>query len=286
MPHGFDRTLSELNESRFAANVNKPYFELACKLRARCYEGLFEGNPHCMCVIALSVAVHVTCSGGPGVAAFKELCGKLGCKSILIELPKGDVCIRFCAARACANMQHAHQMMTSSYHRGEFQAVQNIAFELTRELARSGFEISRTKIEAMCSSAGVPQTDDEAMTVSASNYFEFHAKLRLNPGVDSSALDQLCVAHEAHLSRNAFKMLDKGIVERFVTQRMYKVGRETALNRFAKCVEDLESLRHVIVLSKQREYTVYDSNVALDRGWIDSANFAANSANKFSIRSS
>jgi len=55
---------------------------------------------------------------------------------------------------------------------------------------------------------------------------------------------------------------------RFVNLRMYQVGRETALKRFQACVDELQASGYGVE-RLIREYAVYDSNVGLDRGWID-----------------
>lgn len=71
----------------------RPYIELAYVLRGKtAYHGVFE--------------VHITVDGHNDprtLEHFKDVCEKLGCKAILIELPTGDA---------------ARHLMTSSYHRG------------------------------------------------------------------------------------------------------------------------------------------------------------------------
>jgi hypothetical protein len=142
-------------------------------------------------------------------------------------------------------------------------------------------------VEAMMSSEGVPESDevlhhcergvvcadshvqDARVRFSPSNYFEFHVKVQLPLAtVDYAQLGQLCTRHKAHLSRNALKQVDKDNEHRFVTLRLYHIGRATARGRFEACVDDLEANNYTVI-SKMREYSVYDSNVQLDSGWID-----------------
>ncbi len=114
----------------------------------------------------------------------------------------------------------------------------------------------------MCHSEGVPETGGYP----SSCYFEFHAKLLLEP-VAVPRLLPLCAAHAAHLSRNALKAV--GAREhRFVTQRLYGVGRAEALARFEACTAALAAAGFEIV-SRQREFSVYDTNVNLDAAWLD-----------------
>ena len=73
----------------------------------------------------------------------------------------------------------------------------------------------------------------------------------------------------AHLSRNAHKAAGSdGMAEYFVTVRAHRVGRVTAEARFAAFCAEVERAGYA-VRNRIREYTVFDTNVALDRGWID-----------------
>src|SRR5437870_847820 len=59
---------------------------------------------------------------------FRALCGELGVKCVLIELPEG---------------QTRSQPMTSSYHRGELPAVVEEVAGIARRLREQGFAVSR-----------------------------------------------------------------------------------------------------------------------------------------------
>lgn len=126
----------------------------------------------------------------------------------------------------------------------------------------------RTKIEAVPSAAGVPATDAEAVALGDSYYFEHHIKLLLDPDTDTSALGHLAAAHAAHLSVNARRVRNDGLVERFVTQRCRLVGAAVAAARCTALVTALEAENYRI-LSAEREFVVYDSDESIDSGWID-----------------
>jgi len=81
-------------------------------------------------------------------------------------------------------------------------------------------------------------------------------------------LQEFCKKNNAHLSKNSFKLFDNGQQQRFVTLRIYRLGRTNAEAQFDKVVEDLGKEGYAVE-SKMREYSVYDSNVRLDTGWID-----------------
>jgi hypothetical protein len=166
----------------------------------------------------------------------------------------------------------------------KLQDVQLEAFHLSQSIVQAGFNITRLKIEAMISNVGVPQTEADASSLSSENYFEFHIKLLLPSGADLSSLKQICTENSAHLSNNVFKILSGGMfaseqkhmlinfllgfTHRFVTLRLYGVGKLTAEEKFNSCVFSLDNAGYSIT-SKMREYAVYDTNVSLDSGWID-----------------
>src|SRR5436190_5078768 len=184
---------------------------------------------------------------------FRAACDELGVKCVLIELPQG---------------QTRSQPMTSTYHRGHLPAVVQEVAGLARALAERGFPVTRLKLEAVITNTGVPQTDDEARAFPPGNYFEFHVKVTLAPGADLEPLRALCKEHGAHLSANALKTEEDGRSERFVTLRVYGVGRDKAESTFEALVGRLVAAGYVLS-NRLREYTIYDSNIAVDAGWID-----------------
>jgi hypothetical protein len=198
---------------------------------------------------------HVTVQNLDGEARerFRAACAELGVKSVLIELPEGST---------------PSQPMTSSYHKGELADVVQEVARIARHLRAGGFEVTRLKLEALVGNRGVPRTDEEARTLPAGNYFEFHVKVTLPPGADLEPLRALCRACGAHLSRNAFQRDADGRSRRFATLRVYGVGAERAAERFEALLKRLQEAGYTLS-NRLREYTIYDSNVAVDAGWID-----------------
>jgi hypothetical protein len=184
---------------------------------------------------------------------FRALCGELGVKCVLIELPEGE---------------SRSQPMTSSYHRGELAAVVGEVSGLSQRLRDAGFPVTRLKLEAVATNDGVPETDAEARALPADNYFEFHVKLLLPADADLAALRACCARHDARLSRNALKSSADGRSERFATLRLYHVGRATAFAHCDRLADDLSSAGFAVG-GRLREYSLYDSAVGLDAGWID-----------------
>jgi hypothetical protein len=185
---------------------------------------------------------------------FRTACSDIGVKCVLIELPAGVT---------------RSQPMTSTYHRGTLVEVVREVADLARTLRQRGFAPTRVKLEAVITNTGVPLSDDEAKAFPPGNYFEFHVKASLPPDADLETLRALCARHSAHLSSNALKREEDGRSERFVTQRVYGVGRHNAESVFEKLMEELQSAGYALS-NRLREYTIFDSNVAVDAGWIDS----------------
>jgi hypothetical protein len=184
---------------------------------------------------------------------FREVCRELDVKCVLIELSNGAT---------------PSQPMTARYHQGAIGPVVEEVRSLCRRLRQEGFPITRVKLEAVASNAGVPEQDDEAARFPASNYFEFHLKLALPAGIDLEPLRTCCDRHAARLSRNALKTEQDGRSERFVTLRLPGIGRRSAFARLDALERDLGESGFPVV-NRQREYTIFDSAEQLDAGWID-----------------
>lgn len=197
---------------------------------------------------------HVTVEADPADRdRFRTLCAELGVKPVLIELPAG---------------KSPSQPMTGSYHRGTVQAAAGEVAAVARRLRAAGFAVTRVKLEAVATNDGVPDTDAEAATFPPGCYFEFHVKLALPADTDLDALRSACDRFGARLSRNAFKQSADGRSERFVTLRLYGVGHRTAFARLAELEAGLGEAGYAVV-NRQREYSVFDSHVGLDAGWLD-----------------
>lgn len=158
------------------------------------------------------------------------------------------------------------QPMLTRRGRGDFADELEIATALAQALTAEDFAVVRIKIEAAPWNQGVPQSDVEAYLHPADRYFEHHIKLLLQSNRDSP-LRELVQRHSAHLSRNALQTRNDGFGQRFVTQRCIGVGRSTAKKQLQILVDSIESLGyHPIDI--ESEFVVYDSNLALDKGWI------------------
>ena len=237
VPDGYRRTFAELGASTYLVNMrHQPYLELADHLRGRTFGGAFEAH----------VTVRCAAEDAP---RFSATCDRLGVKHIQIELAAGE---------------HVSQPMTATVHRGELRDVQDEVHALARALVADGFEVVRTKIEALPRNRDLPETD-EAAAREPGRYFEYHLKIVVPPG-ELEGVRAVAVEHGARLSRNARRTRVDGSHERYLTLRLPGLGRASADARFHALEAAVEALP-VAIGRRVREYTVYDSNLALDRGW-------------------
>ncbi len=244
LPDGYRRTLGEMPRNKFFLNMrHRPYLELADRLRAQGQGGPFEAH------------ITVSARSEEDLRRFRAFCDAASVKCIFIELGRGA---------------EPFQPMTASYHHGTLRQAREEVQAMARALAAEGFDVTRLKLEALGKNRDIPE-DDATARAQPANYFEFHVKALLpsgDTGVD--ALRARCEKHGAHLSRNARKTREDGASERFVTLRVYGLGRANADARFSALLEDLAGTG-LTLTQRLREWTVYDSNHGLDRGWLGDA---------------
>jgi hypothetical protein len=132
-----------------------------------------------------------------------------------------------------------------------------------RRLRAAGFLVNRAKIEAAPGNADVPQTAD----LPDGCYFEHHVKVVPADDAGIAVVRAISERHAAHVSRNARRVLPDGRHERFVTQRCHDAGQPEARGRLAALVDELTAAGYPPVEVEQ-EFVVFDSNLAMDDGWI------------------
>jgi hypothetical protein len=165
-----------------------------------------------------------------------------------------------------ARGRHPSQPMVTRRAGGNLAQERLTADRLTADLSALGFPVVRVKIEVDIENRDVPKTDADGLP-HITRYFEHHVKLVLEPDADLPSLTNLAVCHAAHVSRNARRVRDDGLEERFITQRCYRVGEETAAGRLDELLNDLNRGGYDIV-SVEREYVVFDNAPSVDAGWL------------------
>ena len=197
--------------------------------------------------------VHLTVRAVGTLDAFRAWCEVERCKCARIVLARG--------------VQVEQPMATWRRDGIVLPDVLAEATERARDLERDGFAVVRVKIEADPSNEDVPATDDEALLQPSCNYFEHHVKLRREAAAVRDRLLRVCLGHAAHLSRNAWREPAEGFEERFVTLRSYRMGGSASEQRLQRLLTALVEAGEQII-DVESEYTVYDSNLALDAGWL------------------
>eukprot|EP00455_Lapot_gusevi_P041962 TRINITY_DN4927_c0_g1_i1.p1 TRINITY_DN4927_c0_g1~~TRINITY_DN4927_c0_g1_i1.p1 ORF type:complete len:436 (-),score=191.53 TRINITY_DN4927_c0_g1_i1:140-1351(-) len=245
---GYTKTLAELGEH--CCFQNEPYLQVASLLRQHVFNGVMEIH---IFVLPLNPSEEMQ-------AQFKEDCKNNNMKACNLRLDF---------------LRHGYVavLMSSRYVMGTMDKVWRETFHDARVLARLGYDVCRTKIEATASITGVPATTEEALRLPNFTYFEFHMIFTKEDGETPTAEDvervkviakrcesdwNMCIP----LSANAF------LTHRFVNMRTYRMGRDTA-------IPQLDLLGSILVEAGYkvpryiREFGVYDSKVEIDCGWLE-----------------
>ena len=160
------------------------------------------------------------------------------------------------------------QLMLTRHNVGTLDETLAAAHAFTAQLATRGLKVCRTKIEVDATNPAAPADAPAAKANSADWYFEYHVKVLLPSPADVDHLGEVGRRHAAQLSRNAFLMRLDGREERFLTQRFYSTGRDQASPALDALTADLQQ-NGFTILDCEAEYVVFDSNVAMDAGWLD-----------------
>ncbi|MET9632473.1 hypothetical protein ABZX92_33960, partial [Lentzea sp. NPDC006480] len=154
------------------------------------------------------------------------------------------------------------QPMLTIGARGTIDEVRATAADWRQRMIAAELYVIRVKIEAAPWNEGVPRTDAEA---DPERYFEHHVKLLL-PQEWHVGVFKAVKPHHAHVSRNARRRREDYQEERFVTQRCFGVGRDTAKAQLKALLDDLEQFE---VLEVEEEYVVDDDALHVDDGWFE-----------------
>jgi len=154
--------------------------------------------------------------------------------------------------------RHGHGVLSSQIGK---------ACDCAGALNTEGFAVNRIKIEAAPFNEDIPRSNEDARAQPPYRYFEHHIKLLLDGGADVDPIAKIAVEHSAHLSRNAYKVRTDGRSERFVTQRCLRIGQIEARRRLDSLLKHLSPQYDIVDI--EEEYVVYDNNLALDDGWLN-----------------
>jgi hypothetical protein len=167
--------------------------------------------------------IHLTVSADASDDRLRSWAAGRGVKYTRIVLDRGE---------------YSSQPMLSCLSDGTPATAEADARRTASELRSSGFPVTRLKVEAAASGSEAPKSAAEAGS-QPGLYFEHHVKLLLPAGTDLDLVRVIAARHGAHLSRNARRVRDDGVEERFVTQRCYGLGRPEAAAELAGLLDAL-----------------------------------------------
>ncbi len=166
-------------------------------------------------------------------------------------------------------------LQSSRYIEGDAAVARGAVEADAAVLRRAGFEVIREKVEALASDPGVPRNAADAIHSPVDRYFEFHLLIENKQGLlseaDMEALRGLSTdfakrfARPVPLSYNALNP-----AQRFLNLRARGVGLAEALQPVAELTAAIG--RHDLTVKKTiAEYICFDSNRAVDNGWLEPA---------------
>lgn len=135
------------------------------------------------------------------------------------------------------------------------------------------FEVVRIKLESLATNDGVPQTDENAHEIPGDTYFEYHIKLKdveINESNDNKlkSLSQK-LTNELNI-KVPFSCNNLPDYQRFLNARTYKLGFKNSYALIDKIADAIKENGFTIdrIVS---EFITYDTNKALDQGWLEFA---------------
>lgn len=148
------------------------------------------------------------------------------------------------------------QPMLTFWAKGTYPQVRELVSGVEKQMLDAGMSIVRTKIESMANNDGVPDRCVEQ------HYFEFHWKVPVRDTKEWNTLVKLLTPHAVHLFFNPYnKSLTPVATLRCYTSR-------TDLEASFAAVQKLQRDNGFEPTDPEKEFSVFDSNVNLDKGWL------------------
>lgn len=204
--------------------------------------------------------------------------------------PPPEVVAKFNAACASApdpmkalllNLDYAGKgfvgvLQSSRYVNGDVAAARAAVAVDADRLRAAGLTVIREKVEAVALNAGVPKNAADAARSPEDRYFEFHVLIDRKDAplseADMTALRGLSLAFSTTLrspvplSYNAMKPS-----QRFLNLRARGCGLDAAMEPVDALKRTIEKTGELEVRKVIAEYICFDSNRAVDNGWLEPA---------------
>jgi hypothetical protein len=178
---------------------------------------------------------------------------------------KGDALIRLrptCAVTSYG--KHLIQPMITGWFKGDEHEAIKQASSISQQMIEYGMHPLRIKVEAMAHSEGIPDSDF------GDHYFEFHFKIQIKGSSDWLSLAKDCATHGAHLFFNPYSQTGQFVP--VITLRVYDEPCVEGEQRLDRLILYLNEKQYKIEGGIEREYSVLDTNVMLDDGWLFDTN--------------
>ena len=148
------------------------------------------------------------------------------------------------------------QPMLTFWINGKLNDVEEITNKIRSDMIHNGIPIIRTKIEAMAHIEGVPNECSDG------HYFEFHFKINISSTKDWNDIANLIIPFGGHLFYNPYSKTLNPIIT---------IRRYTSLSDLETIFEEVKNLleeNKYVITQPEKEYSVSDSNVDLDKNWL------------------
>jgi hypothetical protein len=165
-------------------------------------------------------------------------------------------------------------LQSSRYVQGDVALATQAAHADADFLRQAGLTVIREKVEAVASDDGVPRTTAEAQRSPTGRYFEFHLLIdgKTQPLSEADMRTLRTIAGDVSarlmtrvpLSYNALKP-----AQRFLNLRTHGVGLDSAMESVQALTRELARGGELEVKKVIAEYICFDSNRAVDNGWLE-----------------
>ena len=175
------------------------------------------------------------------VERWVELCENIGIKPVLVILSKGD---------------YTRQLLCSKNLIGDFEFVKLEVRKYVSKIEAAGFRVIREKLECPLYLSG--QFPDAV-------YHETHIIMKLTRA-EAAFLPQFCEETGMQTSYNPLQKTQER-EKWYLTSRHYGISHEIAADIFRKQFEQAKKI--FPVHGVHNESAIYDTNPAIDIGWVE-----------------
>lgn len=173
---------------------------------------------------------------------------------------------------------HPTQYMISKFKNGTEKEVIDRALQIKEEMIKENIEVLRVKVESMAFNDKVPVTDEDYVKYYTNKvgrpYFEFHAKIKTEniQKLEEDISSLKIILKDNFITRfSTFIALSYNLCGSkipLLTIRVYNKGRLSSIKIKDFILDHLKKQNYHIIDAIQQEFSVYDTNDSLDKGWL------------------